>query len=41
MGQYLAIGLMHEIIIDHAELKKGKISKEEFKQVIENALYSI
>ena len=38
MGRYLATGLIHEMIVDHADLKKKKISKEELKQEIENDL---
>ena len=38
MGQYLAIGLTHEIIISRKELNQKKISKEELRQEIEKSL---
>jgi len=38
MGQYLAMGLAHEIIISLDELKSNKISKKELRQGIEESL---
>ena len=38
MGQFLAMGLMHEIIVSRDELKKEKISNEELRHEIENTL---
>ena len=38
MGQYLAIGLTHEIITSREELDRKKVSKEELRQEIENTL---
>ena len=38
MGQYLAIGLAHEIIISLDDLRKEKISENELQQEIEQSL---
>ena len=38
MGQYLAMGLMHKMIISQDELKKGKISRKELRQEIKNTM---
>jgi len=38
MGQFLALGLMNEMIISRDDLKKKKISKKELRQEIEKNL---
>ena len=38
MGQFLAMGLTHEIITSRDELRKNKISDEELRQEVEQSL---
>ena len=38
MGQFLAMGLMHQMIISRDDLKNKKISNEELRQEIEKKL---
>jgi len=38
MGQFLATGLVHEIVTSRREIEKKKISKEELRQEIEQTL---
>jgi len=38
MGRFLSIGLAHEIVTSHGEIRKKNISKEELRQEIEQAM---
>jgi hypothetical protein len=38
MGQFLAVGLAHEIVASRKEIKKKNISKEELRQEIEQSM---